>query len=446
MGTSQSVDRTEEEDLWSFSRQNLDTREKARKVSVPKIWRAPYGEFKKELPSETAQERATSSFAILSNREPNERLNKALRAIKDNRKDTFSGGKECDPTKVICSDALYSLAGAMRFARLSQSGETAHPEVAALKLKLTAVDLSHCSEILYRYEELGYTANPFSKQSLVPFSHVRALLPLALGGGSTRKSLTTTGYGADDKGAELKMFQAAEILISRSPDNTVNVMLDNGEFLPAIPLQSIVLADDEEKNGWYTPQFYRTPKTGNKGEDDDDAIVADSKIEVGTRIIMGRRKDHGIFAPSASARARLTKLVSDVKVEIPPGTVIAKCMIQVKNVFGTAIATVREIIDVIASATTPKIHQRNIVRLNDAESTSEESPFWHDQQKRCFVFLIWIRDESSFMSQFNDDYDRKAEELHKQLDAAFDFHFNKDLLASSAGKDMGVCVFPPKGI
>eukprot|EP00945_MAST-04E_sp_MAST-4E-sp1_P003123 g3123.t1 len=446
MGTTQSSEGKDQEDAWAFSRQNLDTREKTRKVSLPKIWRAPYGEFTKELPRENSKLRATSSFAILSNRDPNERFNRALRSIKDNRKDFFSGRKECDPTKVICSDALYSLAAAMRFARLSQSGETAHPEVAALKLKLTDVDLSHCTGVLYRYEELGYTANPFSKESLLPFSHVRALLPLALGGGSTRKSLTNASNSADETREELKMFQAAQILVSRSPDNTVNIMLDNGEFLPAIPLQSVSFADDEEKNGWYTPLYCRASKVESSSVEDDGAAGSTApEISVAARVTMGRRKDHGFFAAGASARARLSNLVGDVKVEIPPGTVIAKCMIQVKNVFGTAVATAREIIDVMASATMPKIHQRNIVRLNDAESTSEESPFWHDQQKRCFVFLIWVHDEKSFLGQFNDDYDRKAEELHKQLDAAFDFHFNENSLASSAGKDMGVCVFPSGG-
>ena len=446
MGTTQSSEGKDQEDAWTFSRQNLDTREKTRKVSLPKIWRAPYGEFTKELPRENSKLRATSSFAILSNRDPNERFNRALRSIKDNRKDFFSGRKECDPTKVICSDALYSLAAAMRFARLSQSGETAHPEVAALKLKLTDVDLSHCTGVLYRYEELGYTANPFSKESLLPFSHVRALLPLALGGGSTRKSLTNASNSADETREELKMFQAAQILVSRSPDNTVNIMLDNGEFLPAIPLQSVSFADDEEKNGWYTPLYCRASKVESSSVEDDGAAGSTApEISVAARVTMGRRKDHGFFAAGASARARLSNLVGDVKVEIPPGTVIAKCMIQVKNVFGTAVATAREIIDVMASATMPKIHQRNIVRLNDAESTSEESPFWHDQQKRCFVFLIWVHDEKSFLGQFNDDYDRKAEELHKQLDAAFDFHFNENSLASSAGKDMGVCVFPSGG-
>ena len=413
MGTTQSSEGKDQEDAWTFSRQNLDTREKTRKVSLPKIWRAPYGEFTKELPRENSKLRATSSFAILSNRDPNERFNRALRSIKDNRKDFFSGRKECDPTKVICSDALYSLAAAMRFARLSQSGETAHPEVAALKLKLTDVDLSHCTGVLYRYEELGYTANPFSKESLLPFSHVRALLPLALGGGSTRKSLTNASNSADETREELKMFQAAQILVSRSPDNTVNIILDNGEFLPAIPLQSVSFADDEEKNGWYTPLYCRASKVESSSVEDDGAAGSTApEISVAARVTMGRRKDHGFFAAGASARARLSNLVGDVKVEIPPGTVIAKCMIQVKNVFGTAVATAREIIDVMASATMPKIHQRNIVRLNDAESTSEESPFWHDQQKRCFVFLIWVHDEKSFLGQFNDDYDRKAEELH----------------------------------
>ena len=406
-----------------------DPRVTRRNVPAPRTWRQPYRDFVEDLPRPETVRRVTDSMAILSNRQPNERFRDALNAIRANRLTEFKGQTACDADKLLCADAIYALAGAMRYAAgLNRDPATATQD--AIKLRLEHVDLSFCTAAQYRYDPLGYTVNPCAPSALVPYSHVRARLPLSLGDGRGEN-----GGHNDQSTPALTMFQAAQILVARAPDNTVNIMLDNGEFIPAVPSSSCTVLQEHKGARWMAaPQPRRTAFAGKS--DTLSAPPAQGSVrELGARVAMGRRKDHAFFEAGASARARLVPMVSDVKVAIPPGSIVAKLMIELKSAFGTRVVTVREIIQAVAAAA--QVHHGCVVRLNDAKQLTDKESWW-DQQKRCFVFLVWIADERAFLN--GTEFDQKADKL-KALCAKELKRLSRQNEGTKAGKGMGASVF-----
>ena len=208
-----------------------------------------------------------------------------------------------------------------------------------LKCNIKEIDLSYQASITYRYEQQGYTSNKNTTNVLTPFSHVRAKLPLSLGGGSEG----------------LKVFQAVQILVARA-NHTFNVMVNNGEFLPGVPSSSCSFHDEEKMivNYLSWKKFGVSDNlakegfgvSSNSNKEEEYSTKGDS---LGVKIEMGRRKDHGFFTAGLNARERLVPLVSDVKVFVPAGSIVAKVMIEVKNAFGTRLVSVGELIDTIAT-------------------------------------------------------------------------------------------------
>ena len=228
-----------------------------------------------------------ASLAILSNREPNKLLDNALLSIISNDESIakFDPAKHCDKDQVVCADAIYAIATAMRYLpqNISGSKEVAdHP----LKCNLKEIDLSYQPSITQRYEQQGCTSNKETTNVLTPFSHVRARLPLSLGGGS----------------AGLKVFQAVQILIARAPNYTYNVMVNNGEFLPGVPT-SCCQFHDEQMNGRNLSlmqrrygEFDRLSKDSNRtskssSKKNGKSMNQKSKVQLASKVEMGRRKD-----------------------------------------------------------------------------------------------------------------------------------------------------------
>ena len=430
---------------------NVPANGSSRTVVPPKTWRKPYDHFVNSDPNQTIvrndlKDRMIASLATLSNREPNKLLDDTLLRIisNDERIAKFDPAKHCDQDQVICADAIYAIATAMRYLpqNISGSKEIAdHP----LKCNLKEIDLSYQPSITQRYELQGYTSNKETTNVLAPFSHVRARLPLSLGGGS----------------AGLKVFQAVQILIARAPNFTYNVMVENGEFLPGVPTSSCQF-HEEQLNGRQLSlmqqrfgEFDRLSKDSNRAskrpvKSNKKSTKGKAKVRLASKVEMGRRKDHVFFTAGLNARERLVPLVSDVKVYVPPGSIVAKVMIEVKNAFGTRLTTVSEIIDTIALCKVLNLglHKKSyIVRLNDAESQTEKETWW-DQQSRCFVFLIWIEDEQSFIPEKNDTFDAKAGELKRHLkrDLKKMYMDRRKLNGGAAGIGYGISVFEADGI
>ena len=142
-----------------------------------------------------------------------------------------------------------------------------------------------------------------------------------------------------------------QILIARAPNYTYNVMVNNGEFLPGVPT-SCCQFHDEQMNGRHLSlmqqrygEFDRLSKVSNRTSKSSTkktgkSMKQKSKVQLASKVQMGRRKDHVFFTAGLNARERLVPLVSDVKVYVPPGSIVAKIMVEVKNAFGTRLATV----------------------------------------------------------------------------------------------------------